>query len=425
MDGTRETEWASRPPRFFVSAILDTTETFFREIVAGAAHFAREVGDWQLTADVSGSGMATPSRRLDLRDGQVQGIIASLHDPRFAATVATLGLPVVEVGTSGRGQSAGIPLVDTDDERIASMAFTHLRMRGLEHFAYYGVAASMATLWSVQRGDAFAACVKAAGYQCARLDASARTAGTAAAGRRLRDWLLGLPQPVGIMACSDLHGRRVLTACRSLRLRVPHQVAVIGVDNDELECELAVPPLTSIEQSARQIGYEAARRLDALLRPRRSLGGTAHRVPLRMLIPPAGVVARASTDTPLVIDTVVARLLKAIRTEACKGLTVAKMVDLAKLPRWKLEKRFRDVVGHSIHEDIVQVRLAEARRLIRTTSLPMKIVAARSGFHSVPYMTTIFRRSYGTTPARLRRMEREHVRLGPEQEPDTPEEIRT
>jgi LacI family transcriptional regulator len=158
--------------------------------------------------------------------------------------------------------------------------------------------------------------------------------------------------------------------------------------------------------NAAQFGHEAARLLDQLVCPERftAAGGGAH-VPPVVLIPPAGLFPRASTETFAVADPVIARVIEAVRDRACGRLSIAELVEIAGLPRWKLEKQFKAAVGHSIHDDIVRVRLAEASRLIRTTDLPMKEVASRAGFHSVAYLTTIFRLRFGTTPARFRRVE--------------------
>jgi LacI family transcriptional regulator len=398
------------PARLRVAVVVDLSETFFREIVAGAAQYAREAGDWQLHA-----GQESADRLPALHDWHGDGIIACLNDERIARAVAETGLPAVAVGSPGN--SARIPHVDTDNQLVANMAFDHLRERGLTRFGYYGVPPSAATRWSDIRGNAFEARVAAAGYDCGRLTAQDPDGKTEASRTELCQWLTELPKPVGIMACSDFHARHVLEACRSLGLRVPHDVAVIGVDDDELECELAMPPLTSIAQSARRIGHEAARLLDRLMRPEHfAVGDQMPGVPKETAIPPAAIVARASTETFAVADQVIARVIEAVRDRACKGLTIADLVGVAGMPRWKLEKRFKEIVGHSIHDDMVRVRLAETQRLIRTTDLPLKVVATRSGFHSVAYMTTIFRRSFGTTPALFRRLEQGSVVRSPHAE---------
>lgn len=399
-----------------VAVVLDIAETFFREIVAGAAQYGREVGDWQLQV------VREPADRLaSQHDWHGHGIIARLNDEGLAKAIRAAGVPVVAVGSVGISDpDAAIVRVDSDNERIAAMAFEHLRERGLRTFGYYGVPASSGTLWSVVRGDAFEAIAADAGLPCERLTALEIDAGSPQSHDELCRWLTGLPKPVGIMACHDLHARRVLEACRSAGLRVPYDVAVVGVDNDELECELAVPPVTSIAQAARRIGHEAARLLDHLMRPERfAAEGGAGAVPRSTLIPPEAIFPRASTDTFAVADPVIARVIEAVRDRACRGLTITDLVKVSGLPRWKLEKQFKQAVGHSIHDDIVRVRLSEARRLIGTTDLPLKVVSTRSGFHSVAYMTTIFRRRFGTTPARFRKVEQGRVvRAVTSDEPD-------
>jgi AraC-like DNA-binding protein len=114
----------------------------------------------------------------------------------------------------------------------------------------------------------------------------------------------------------------------------------------------------------------------------------------------------AHTDTLAVRDAVIADLIHTIRARACDGLSVEDLATYSGLARWKLEEQFNDAVGHSVHDDIVRVRLAEAQRLLRTTDLPLKVIAPRAGFHSVPSMITVFRRRFGITPARFRRLER-------------------
>lgn len=397
---------AAGPATLVVGVIADFSKQFFRDIVGGIGQYGREVGDWRLRM------IREPADVLAAQHAwNEQGIIACLRDPRIRAAVASAGLPVVAVGSLGdEGLPAGVLHVDTDNDRIAGMAFEHLCERGLRHFAYCGLRPGVHTRWSVDRGDRFEAHVAAAGHTCARWTMPESGATSDESQRGLCRWLAELPKPVGILACADEYAAEVIEACRSAGLRVPFDVAVVGVDNDELTCELTVPPLTSVAQAAGRIGYEAARLLDrSLARECRGARPNGQRVPRSTFVPPTTVVARGSTQTIAVADPTIAQMLEMVRAGACDGLTIADLIDVAGLPRWKLEKRFKDVVGHSIHEDIVRVRLAEARRLIQTTSLPLKSVARRSGFRTVAYMTTIFGRRFGITPARFRRFERGSV----------------
>ena len=235
--------------RLLVAVVVDSEFWFDREIVAGAAQFAREAGDWQLYVEAE-----SPNRLPDLTSWRGHGIIASFSDRRVARIVASSGLPAVAVGGSSSGEAVeGIPCVSCDDGLIASMAAEHLLERSLKTFGYYGTVADDTTRWSQARGEAFAARVAAAGCHCDALTASRASRLWSHVQAELCAWLESLPKPVGIMACDDIRARHVLEACRTLGCRVPHDVAVIGVDNDELICELAVPPLSSIAQATRRI----------------------------------------------------------------------------------------------------------------------------------------------------------------------------
>jgi LacI family transcriptional regulator len=180
---------------------------------------------------------------------------------------------------------------------------------------------------------------------------------------------------------------------------VPHDVAVIGVDNDEMICDLTDPPLSSIDQSARRIGYEAAALLDKLM-----LGAVV--AERRVVVPPIGVVARASTDTLATDDAEVVQTLQALRTDPWHKPRADDLAAAVGVSRSSLEHRFRAAVGRSIHEEHVRLRLAATRKLIVETDLPLKAVAMRAGFPSLQYMTTFVRRHTGVTPARLRAVER-------------------
>lgn len=384
-----------------VAVVVDPSSPYDRAIAMGAAQYARERGDWRLYVEEE------QARRLpDFKEWPGQGIIASFDDTDVAQAVMASGLPVVAVGGGGGGfdPTSPIPYVATDNERIACLAAEHLLERAIEHFGFYGLPRSSTTVWSDARCEAFIRRITAVGRSCRPLIACHEANRWALLQTELAAWLSALPKPVGILACDDVRARHVLEVCRGLSLRVPHDVAVIGVDDDEFICELSDPPLSSVAQAARRVGYEAARLLDGLLQQGRTRARAEEsRVgPARLVVPPIGVVARRSTDTLAVADPVIAAVIGSIRERATRGLGIAELVKKSQLSRWQLEERFRRVVGRSIHDDILHVRLAEARRLVTTTDLPLKAIAPRAGLSSVTYMTTLFRRHFGLPPAAMR-----------------------
>jgi LacI family transcriptional regulator len=210
------------------------------------------------------------------------------------------------------------------------------------------------------------------------------------------------------MACNDVRARHVLEACRTLGLRVPHDVAVLGVDNDEMICELTSPPLSSVDQAARRIGYEAATLLDRMIRE-----GVAASAAARVVVPPIGVVSRTSTDAMATSDEAVVTALLRLRANPLMKPDIARIAEEVCLSRPTLETRFKAVVGRSIHDESVRLRVAAIRRLITQTDLPLKTISSRAGFSSVQYMTTFLHRHTGTTPARLRIVERRLTGISP------------
>jgi LacI family transcriptional regulator len=384
-----------------VAVVVDPSLPYDREIAKGVAQYAREVGTWRLYIEEE-----APRRLPDFATWAGHGVIASFDDERIAGVVAAAGLPAVAVGGGGGyyDPATGIPYVDTDNEQVAVLAAEHLLECGLASCGYYGLAPARTTGWSDIRGGAFAARLAAVGKACVELVARHEATQWRNLQEELVGWLTSLPLPVGIMACDDVRARHVLEACRTAGLRVPHDVAVIGVDDDDLLCEFSDPPLSSVRQAARRIGFEAARVLEGLMRP----AGPRHKRKKpakaeRIVVPPLGVVARRSTQTIAVADPAIAAVVRLVRDRACGRLAIRDVVHESGLSRWMLEDRFRQAVGHTVHEDILRVRLAEAQRLVITTDMPLKAIAPRAGFRSVAYMTTLFRRHLGTTPAALRR----------------------
>jgi LacI family transcriptional regulator len=198
------------------------------------------------------------------------------------------------------------------------------------------------------------------------------------------------------MACNDPRGQKVLEACRRSGVRVPEQVAVIGVDNDEPICAIADPPLSSVVPDHERVGYAAAALLD---RVRAGEVGTGAAV----FIPPVGVVTRQSSDVLALADREVAEAIGFIREHACLGLGVDEVCHKLALSRSTLQRRFRRLLGHTIHDEIIRARLQRAQELLAETDMPIAQVAIRCGFGHQEYLGAVFRARTGQTPAGYRR----------------------
>jgi LacI family transcriptional regulator len=201
------------------------------------------------------------------------------------------------------------------------------------------------------------------------------------------------------MACYDFRGQQVLDACRRMNIAVPDEVAVIGVDNDELLCELANPPLSSVIPNTYRTGYEAAALLAEMMAGR-SFRSEAH------LIPPLGVATRQSTDVLAIHDRNIARAIHYIRNNACNGINVQDVIKAVPQSRRLLEKRFMKFLGRTPHEEIIRVQLDRVKQLLTQTDLPLEEIAPRTGFAHVEYLSVAFKRETGMPPSKFRAQNR-------------------
>jgi LacI family transcriptional regulator, galactose operon repressor len=204
-----------------------------------------------------------------------------------------------------------------------------------------------------------------------------------------------LPKPVGLMACNDDRGRGVLEACRLAGVRVPEDVAVIGVDNDELFCELADPPLSSVALNTEHGGYRTAHLLDQLMQQK-------IRTPQRLIVEPTEVVARRSTDVKAFDGREVVTALSFIHRNRARDFTVNDVAHAVGVSRRNLEVKFRKSVGRTILTEIQRIRLDHAKRMLRETDLSIPQIAESSGYNSASYLTQVFRKETGASPVKYR-----------------------
>jgi LacI family transcriptional regulator len=379
-----------------VALIYDATMAYDLRVIGGVAAYLQEGTKWNVYIEEN----ALKDQRLpDLGAWEGDGIIANLDHPNVAMAVVKSKLPTVGFG-SGYGWYAPeshIPYFFTNNQAIARLAADHLLERGLRNFAYCGYPRTLINGWSEEREREFAERVRVGGFPCQIYRGRHRNSRRwVQIQRALCAWLVSLPKPTGLMAANDNRARQVLEACRVSGLRVPEEVAVIGVDNDEVLCRLSSPLLTSIEQGAARIGYEAAALLDRMISGKRS-------DEKRYVVDPAGVVTRLSTDVLPVEDSQVAKAMSFIREHACDGIKVPQVVAAVAASRSGLEARFKTALGRTLHTAIRDVQLERVKRLFTETNLAAKEIAASTGFKSVQHMSSLFRQAFGLPPAAYRR----------------------
>lgn len=385
----------SRP---HVALMVDTSLASGQNILRGVGHYVRGHGRWSLFNSPQGFDQRVIAR---LRERPDSGIIARIDTPEFARLLQGTKLPVVDV--LGLIPDTGFPVVHVDDEAIARAAFGHLSERGFRQFAFVGFKGTPETRggrnWSERRRYVFTAQARGAGSEAAFLEFSAREMDEEPweeREERLAEWLRKLPKPLGVFACNDHCGFDVLEACRRADLHVPDEVSVLGVDNEEQFCEICTPPLSSMSAGHAGVGYQAAALLDRLMR-----GERPPSEPIR--VAPGSVIARQSSDAFAVKDGAVARALRLIRERSCSGISIDEITRASGTSRSVLQRRFRAVLGRSIHDTIVHTRMGHAMDLLIATDMPLSEIAELSGFNHQEYMGVVFRDRMGRTPAQIRR----------------------
>lgn len=370
-----------------VALIVETSNEYARGILYGLRAYIREHESWEIYLGEHSRGEAAPAW-LARWDGD--GIIARIENETIARAVGRSKRPTVDV--SAARLLPDLPWVETNDTMIGRLALDHLLDRGFRRFGYCGDARFN---WSRWRGESFAALVREAGHACDMFDIAPRAGGSASwlqQRRRLIRWVQRLPKPVGVFVCYDQLGQQLLEACRTASVAVPEEIAALGVDNDELLCDLADPPLSSVILDAHRTGYEAAALLDRMMH-----GQTVDKK--GKLIAPLGIVTRNSTDISAIDDPEVAEAMRFIRRHACQGINVDDVLKRVTISRRILESRFGKLIGRSPHEEIVRVRLARVKELLTETPLSIQEIAHRTGFRHVEYLSAAFRKSVGVPPS--------------------------
>jgi len=375
--------------------ILLALGSYQHETHRGVARFAREQG-WHLVAEMAYGGVIP-------RGWEGDGILTALTERQeLTAFVMETGVPVVDLNMV----RADIPLprVVGNHEAIGRLAAMHFIERGFEHFAWYAVNENRTAL---DRRTGFLKTLNDEGLdlsQCRNLIWSQdRSADSLLADRdwtERRDWLIRAlssgPKPLAVFAYNDYQASHIINACLHAGISIPEEVAVVGVDNDELACDCLPVPLSSVKHNLESRGYQGA----ALLAER--LKNPKAPIPEPIRIDPSGVVTRKSSDILALPDKQVSTALRYIWDHFHRSLNIGEIVGATDVSRRTLEKAFNKHLGRSILDEIQRVRLQRVKELLANTDFSMRQIAGQSGFTSPQYLHQVFRQHEGLTPGEYR-----------------------
>jgi len=372
-------------PNRQISILLGGSDAAGAETIRGAMDYARRQHNWKFHLE-----WASRASLAHMRQAKPDGILCASNTPEEVAQLRRLPCPVVlTVGDT----PGGLPSVGVDDPAAGRAAAAYFRQRGYRNIAFCGtgihafsedrLAGLLADLREHGLGDDLR-------FRYHDIFSPSPGRQIAQTFQRARRWIDSLPKPVGIFACIDILGNWLTGACEELGVRVPEDVAILGMNNFGPLCESATPPLSSIPLPSRRVGHAAAELLDELMS-----GKAPPREPI--VLPPDPVVTRQSTDTFAVADDEVRSAVAFIRDHAFEAIGAAEVVAKAMICRRDLERRFRRTLGRTIGDEIRRIRLDHACELLRETDMPISEVATACGYANAARFCHTFRKDRSQT----------------------------
>lgn len=389
-----------QPPKVLVALMMSGKSG--QDKLEGVFRFLQEGHHWDMRV-IRTRKAFTPQVADTFRERGVSGLLFSLPaDEEVEQRIERSDMPTVVIDSLDakrlRNRTRNIAFVANDSRVIGARAAEYLLEQGVYRgFAYVGATRHYA--WSQNRYEAFRDTLAARGFAC-RVFSDHVGEGSADWDRHrqaLASWLRGLPKPCGLLAAYDDRGHQVLDTCYEAGINVPREIAVLGVNNDEIICRNTTPPLSSVQPDFEEEGYRAAALLDRLMRGEAVPSGP-------VLCGVRQIVCRQSTVPVSVSGKLVQKAVAYIQTHACRGIGVPDVACHLKVSRRLADLRFRQLQGRSILEAIRQCRLEEVRRLLVDTDLPIGVIGERCGYPNENYLKNLFKARFGLTMRDYRKL---------------------
>lgn len=363
-----------------VILLIESSRAFGQLLVKGIVQYSRFHARWSFYRE---AGLNEYNQRA--LNWSADGIIAHVLNAKVAQRVLPKDTPAVVKGINEL--IPGVCNIVGDTDSIANMAAEHFLSLGLKNFAYCGFTE---VLWSKEFSKHFSRTLAKKGFTCGhycQTKQKAKSSWQKELGNLVK-WIRSLPKPVGIMACNDDRGQHLIEAARLANQRVPEDVAIIGVDNDEWICNLTLPPMTSIALNTEKAGYETAELLDRLM------SGEQMR-DQKIVISPTHVVSRQSTNLLYVDDPEVLNALNFIHKNFNEPIQIDDVVKATTVCRRILYYRFKQAIGKPISEEIRRIRVEHMAKMLVETNLPISRITANCKYTSVRNVARYFKLEKG------------------------------
>ena len=368
--------------------LIDYSSEFSRELLRGIIHYSKDFGPWTFYR------LPSYYKSLYGKDGiaswakewGADAIIAQ-WDTEGKALLKELNIPVIL--QNYRERSDYFSNLTGDYIETGAMAARFFAQKGFRNFAFYG---NQGIIWSMERGEGYKNEVEAIGGHYYGFEVESIEDNQMENGLPLLDeWLLSLPKPIALFACDDSFALQVTETCKINNINIPDEISLLGVDNDELICNLSDPPISSIVLDVEKGGYEAGRLLHQLIKKEK-------KEPFNIVINPVRIEARLSTEKYVISNKYIMTVVKYIEKNFASDISITDFTKLIPLSRRLLEIKFREELGTSIYQFLINFRIEYFANLLLTTDEPLYELALRSGFNDCKNISRTFKKLKKCTP---------------------------
>ncbi|MFO7936184.1 MAG: DNA-binding transcriptional regulator [Kiritimatiellia bacterium] len=383
-----------------VLLVIPTANLIQRQLLNGILRYAHQYGPWEFHM-ITGYFEEQGIRRT--REWGCTGAIVLTHTEKDVNTVLKTGVPVVFINPPKTMRGPGSPIAEhccvmRDQLAVGRVAAEYFLNRQYTDFGFVGNVRNKS--WSRGRQRGFVEHLRKSGFTCNVYPApSVRESNDfGLEKKKLAAWLMSLPKPVAVMAVRDQRARQIMDICAGEGISVPHEVALLGVDNDEILCETTIPSLSSIALDGENTGYDCARLLDEQMKNSDSAGK-----PCVLSLEMASVVTRRSTDISCIADPLIAQAMQYVQANIDHSLSVAEVARYLNVSQRLLEMRTRKSIGLTIRGEIQRLRLNRARSMLCNTKMTVSEIALACGFYDPSHLGVWFRKTFKMTPGEFRR----------------------
>ena len=368
--------------------LIDYSSEFCRELLKGIINYSKDFGPWTFYR------LPSYYKSLYGKEGIVNwakkwgaDAIIAQWDTEGRTLLNELNIPVILQNYKER--SGYFSNLTGDYFGTGTMAAKFFAQKGFHHFAFYG---DKDVIWSMERRDGFKNEVEKIGGHFYSFEVeSIEENQMENAIYQLDEWLLSLPKPIALFACDDNFALQVTETCKINNINIPEEISLLGVDNDELICNLSDPPISSIVLDVQKGGYEAGRLLHQLIRKERN-------EPFNIVINPVRIEARLSTEKYVITNKNIMTVVKYIEKNFASDISITDFTKVVPLSRRLLEIKFKEELGTSIYQFIINFRIEHFANLLLTTEEPLYELAIRSGFNDCKNISRTFKKLKNCTP---------------------------